>query len=206
MEFFDYLVRVYGYNEVILSNEIYYDGYSVSWIKKMLKKLCDEEKIIRFEKGVYYIPTDTPLGKSRLDPKKVIIKKYINDGNKIIGYFSGITFMNMLGLSAQMPNMMEIYTNNEPSKVREVPVGSQRVLLRRSRTAINSSNAATLSFLELMNFTDAGFYDAEKKKIIAAFIDKNGITRKSVSIYSPYFPDKAMRTLVESEVIYDVTR
>lgn len=206
MEFFDYLVRVYGYNEVILSNEIYYDGYSVSWIKKMLKKLCDEEKIIRFEKGVYYIPTDTPLGKSRLDPKKVIIKKYINDGNKIIGYFSGITFMNMLGLSAQMPNMMEIYTNNEPSRVREVPIGSQRVLLRRSRTAINSSNAATLSFLELMNFTDAGFYDAEKKKIIAAFIDKNGITRKSVSIYSPYFPDKAMRTLVESEVIYDVTR
>lgn len=206
MEFFDYLVRVYGYNEVILSNEIYYDGYSVSWIKKMLKKLCDEEKIIRFEKGVYYIPTDTPLGKSRLDPKKVIIKKYINDGNKIIGYFSGMTFMNMLGLSAQMPNMMEIYTNNEPSRVREVPIGSQRVLLRRSRTAINSSNAATLSFLELMNFTDAGFYDAEKKKIIAAFIDKNGITRKSVSIYSPYFPDKAMRTLVESEVIYDVTR
>ena len=206
MEFFDYLVRVYGYNEVILSNEIYYDGYSVSWIKKMLKKLCDEEKIIRFEKGVYYIPTDTPLGKSRLDPKKVIIKKYINDGNKIIGYFSGITFMNMLGLSAQMPNIMEIYTNNEPSRVREVPVGSQRVLLRRSRTAINSSNAATLSFLELMNFTDAGFYDAEKKKIVAAFIDKNGITRKSVSIYSPYFPDKAMRTLVESEVIYDVTR
>ncbi|MEE0796452.1 MAG: DUF6088 family protein [Anaerovoracaceae bacterium] len=206
MEFFDYLVRVYGYNEVILSNEIYYDGYSVSWIKKMLKKLCDEEKIIRFEKGVYYIPTDTPLGKSRLDPKKVIIKKYINDGNKIIGYFSGMTFMNMLGLSAQMPNMMEIYTNNEPSRVREVPVGSQRVLLRRSRTVINSSNAATLSFLELMNFTDAGFYDAEKKKIVAAFIDKNGITRKSVSIYSPYFPDKAMRTLVESEVIYDVTR
>ena len=206
MEFFDYLVRVYGYNEVILSNEIYYDGYSVSWIKKMLKKLCDEEKIIRFEKGVYYIPTDTPLGKSMLDPKKVIIKKYINDGNKIIGYFSGMTFMNMLGLSAQMPNMMEIYTNNEPSRVREVPIGSQRVLLRRSRTAINSSNAATLSFLELMNFTDAGFYDAEKKKIIAAFIDKNGITRKSVSIYSPYFPDKAMRTLVESEVIYDVTR
>lgn len=206
MEFFDYLVRVYGYNEVILSNEIHYNGYSVSWIKKMLKKLCDEEKIIRFEKGVYYIPTDTPLGKSRLDPKKVIIKKYINDGNKIIGYFSGITFMNMLGLSAQMPNMMEIYTNNEPSRVREVPVGSQRVLLRRSRTAINSSNAATLSFLELMNFTDAGFYDAEKKKIVAAFIDKNGITRKSVSIYSPYFPDKAMRTLVESEVIYDVTR
>lgn len=206
MEFFDYLVRTYGYNEVILSNEISFNGYSVPWIKKKLKKLCDEEKIVRFEKGVYYIPMDTPLGKSRLDPKKVIAKKYINDGSGTIGYFSGMTFMNMLGLSTQMPNTMEIYTNNESSRVREVPVGSQKVLLRRARTAINSSNAATMSFLELMNFTDAGFYDADKKIIVAAFIEKNRITRKSISEYSPYFPDKAMRTLVESEVIYDVTR
>lgn len=206
MEFYDYLLSSYGYDEPILSGEISYKSYSVPWIKKMLKKLCDEEKIIRFEKGIYYIPTDTPLGKSRLDPKKVIQKKYINDGKRTIGYFSGMTFLNMLGLSAQVPNRIEIYTNNEPSRVREVSVGSQKVLLRRARTGITDDNAATMSFLELMTYTDAGFFDLNKKKIVSAFIDKNGITRKSVSDYSPYFPDKAMRTLVESEVIYDVAR
>ena len=63
-----------------------------------------------------------------------------------------------------------------------------------------------MSFLELMNFTDATFYDDDKKKIIAEFIAKNGITRKSIAKYSPYFPDKAMRTLIESEVIYNVTQ
>lgn len=206
MGFFEYLVNTYGYNEVIMSNEISFNGYSVPWIKKALSRLCDEEKIIRFEKGIYYIPTDTLLGKSKLDPKKVIARKYINDGIEQIGYFAGITFMNMLGLSTQMPNTLEIYTNNEHSRVREVPVGNQKVLLRRSRANINSNNAATMSFLELMNFTDATFYDDDKKKIIAKFIEKNGITRKSISKYSPYFPDKAMRTLIESEVIYDVTQ
>ena len=207
MEFYDYLLSSYGYDEPILSGEISYKSYSVPWIKKKLKKLCDEEKIIRFEKGIYYIPTDTPLGKSRLDPKKVIQKKYINDGKRTIGYFSGMTFLNMLGLSAQVPNRIEIYTNNEPSRVREVSVGSQKVLLRRARTGITDDNAATMSFLELMTYTDAGFFDSKnKKKIVSAFIDKNRITRKSVSDYSPYFPDKAMRTLVESEVIYDVAR
>ena len=207
MEFYDYLLSSYGYDEPILSGEISYKSYSVPWIKKMLKKLCDEEKIIRFEKGIYYIPTDTPLGKSRLDPKKVIQKKYINDGKRTIGYFSGMTFLNMLGLSAQVPNRIEIYTNNEPSRVREVSVGSQKVLLRRARTGITDDNAATMSFLELMTYTEAGFFDSKnKKKIVSAFIDKNGITRKSVSDYSPYFPDKAMRTLVESEVIYYVAR
>ena len=43
MEFYDYLLSSYGYDEPILSGEISYKGYSVPWIKKMLKKLCDEE-------------------------------------------------------------------------------------------------------------------------------------------------------------------
>lgn len=205
MEFFDYLIKTYGYNEAIMLNEISFDGYSVPWIKKYLSKLCEEGKIIRFEKGIYYIPTDTLLGKSKLDPRKVVIKKYINDGDGEIGYYSGTTFINMIGLSSQMPNKLEIYTNNEAAKVREVSVGNLNVLLRRSRTEINSNNCAVMSFLELMNFTDASFYDDDKKKIVTKFIKENGITRNSISKYSPYFPDKTMRTLVESEVIYDVT-
>ena len=206
MEFFDCLLDTYGRNEAILSHEIAFQGYSAPWIKKALKNLCDEGKVVRFERGVYYIPEDTPLGRGRLDPRKVIAKKYICDGSGIIGYFSGLTFLNMLGLSSQMPNVLELYTYKEPSRVREVPVGSQRVLLRRARTAIDSDNAATLSFLELMNFTDAAFYDAGKKKTVAAYIEDNGITRSSIAKYAPCFPDRAMRTLVESGVVYDVAR
>lgn len=206
MEFFDCLLDTYGRNEAILSHEIAFQGYSAPWIKKALKNLCDEGKVVRFERDVYYIPEDTPLGRGRLDPRKVIAKKYICDGSGIIGYFSGLTFLNMLGLSSQMPNVLELYTNKEPSRVREVPVGSQRVLLRRARTAIDSDNAATLSFLELMNFTDAAFYDACKKKTVAAYIEDNGITRSSIAKYAPCFPDRAMRTLVESGVVYDVAR
>lgn len=206
MEFFDYLVDTYNYNEAIILSEISFKNYSRPWIAKAVHQLCNDGKLIRFEKGVYYIPTNTLIGKSKLDPKKVITKKYINDGQNIIGYYAGITFMNMLGLSTQMPNRLEIYTNNEPARIREVPVGNQTVILRRSRANIDSQNVATMSFLELMNFTNASFYDEEKRKIITNFIAEKGITRKTISEYSPYFPDKAMRTLVESEVIYNVAQ
>lgn len=204
MEFFDYLIDIYGYDEAIVSIEISYQNYSRPWIAKAVKKLCDEGKMNRFEKGIYYIPTETLLGKSKLDPKKVITKKYINDGTNAIGYYSGITFMNMLGLSTQMPNTLEIYTNNEPSRMREVPVGNQKVILRRSRATVNNDNVATMSFLELMNFTDGSFYDDEKRKIVTDFMLDKGITRKIIAECSPFFPDKAMRTLVESELIYNV--
>ena len=63
-----------------------------------------------------------------------------------------------------MPNLMKIYTNKEPSRVREIYVGNQKVLLRRARTLINSTNAAIVSFIEMMNFTEAGIYDADRKK------------------------------------------
>ena len=203
MEFYNYLVKKYGYNEVILSNELSFDGYSVPWIKKSVAKLCEEEKLIRFDKGVYYIPTNTILGKSKLDPRKVITKKYIGTENAL-GYFSGTTFMNMLGISTQMPNTMEVYTNNEQSKVREVLIGTLKVVLRRSRATINNENVATMSFLELMNFTDGIFYNDKKRQTVTNFIEFNNITISKISEYSPYFPDKAMRTMIESEVIYRV--
>lgn len=206
MSLFDYLVDEYGYNEPILISEISFNEYSLPWIKKEINKLCQEEKLVRFEKGLYYIPTKTILGMSKLDPRKVIMKKYIEDGNEQVGYFSGTTFLNMLGLSTQMPNVLEIYTNNENARVREVPVGSQKVVLRRARATINNDNAATMNFLELMNFIDAKYFDEEKKQIVIDYINQNNITRKSIAECSPYFPDKAMRTLIESEMIYSVAQ
>ena len=204
MLFFDYLFEKYGTNEPIMSNEISFEGYSKPWIYKQLNVLVEEGKLVRFEKGVYYIPTDTIFGKSLLNPRKVIEKKYIYDGNGIKGYYSGVTFQNQLRLSTQMSNVIEIYTNNEPSKVRDVFVGSQRVLLRRARTKITDSNVAVLTFLELMNDTTPAFLDAERKNIIRNYIITNGITRKEITEYAPVFPDKVMRNLIESEVIYSV--
>lgn len=202
MEFYNYLITQYGYNEAIIFKEIQFNEYSKPWLKKSMASLCKEERLIRYDKGIYYIPTETVLGKSKLDPRKLIMKKYIKQGDEAIGYFSGTTFMNMLGLSTQMPNVMEIYTNNEKATVRKISIGKQNVRLRRARTDINNENVQTMSFLELMNSTDASFYDDNRRQIVADFIEEKEITRKMIAKYSPYFPDKAMRTMIESEMIY----
>lgn len=204
VRFYDYLFEKFGANEPIMSNEISFEGYSKPWIYKQLNALVADGKLIRFEKGIYYIPTDTVFGKSLLNPRKVIEKKYISDSTGAVGYYSGVTFQNQLRISTQMSNVIEIYTNNEPSKVRDVFVGNQKVLLRRARTRITDANVAVLSFLELMNDTSPVFLDDERKEIIQNYISANGITRKKITEYAPVFPDKVMRNLIESEVIYSV--
>lgn len=204
MTFFEVLLQKYGTNEPILSSEIEYRNYSRPWILKQLNRLCEEGKIIRFEKGVYYIPTQTPFGPSLLSPQKVIERKYITPPEGTAGFYSGLTVQNRLRLTTQVPNVVEVYTNNETTRVREITVGKQKVMLRRSRTRVTDANAAVLCFLELMNDLDPAELDAEKKKILADFVKNRGITRSDIAAYAPFYPDKAMRTLVESEAIYSV--
>lgn len=206
MSLYQSLLEQYGYNEPIVSSEIEYKSYSRPWIYKEMNKLSDQGMVVRYEKGIYYIPTKTILGTSMLDPRKVIEKKYIKDGEDIIGYYSGATLLNQLDLSTQMPNTIELYTNNETSRLRNTTVGNQKVVLRRARTTINTSNAAVLCFLELMNSVPSSFFDEERKAKVCSFVQQNNISRGDIAQFVKDFPDKVFRTLVESEVIYSVAQ
>ncbi len=201
---YEMLVKQYGINEPIFFSELKYRDYSQIWLSKELSRLCAAEKLARFENGVYYIPIRTALGPGLLSPRKVIEKKYVQSGGETIGYYSGVTFLNQIGLSTQMPNVLEIYTNRESAKVRQVTVGWQKVILRKARTTITSKNAAVQSLFELMNSLPATFFNEERRRLTSKFIWENRITRDDIAEYAKAFPDKALRTLVESMVIYDV--
>ena len=168
--------------------------------------MCENGQLIRYEKGIYYIPMKTPFGNSILNPNKIINRKYIIENGLVKGFYSGQTALNLLGLSTQIPNSIEICTNNETSRLRTVTIGNQSVKLRKARTTITNDNIGTLHFLELMNGIPSGFFDKDKRAVIAKWIKDNNVTRQTISQYAPLFPDKVMRNLVESEVIYHVAQ
>lgn len=202
MDFYSYLSDTFGVNEPIFSADIKFEDYSKPWIAKQLSLLCESGRLVRFERGIYYIPVNTPFGKSVLNPNKVIERKYIMDKGVANGFYSGMTALNKLGLTTQMPNAVEICTNNETSKLRNIKVSNQNVVLRRSRVKITNDNLNVLNILDLMNNVPSGFFDNDRRAVIKQFINSNGITRNSLLEYAPDFPDKAFRNLVESEAIF----
>lgn len=206
MNLYDALLGQYGYNEPILTNEIKFNDYSRPWIYKELNRLCDNNQIKRFEKGICYIPKQTPFGASVLNPNKVVEKKYIKSDDEIFGYYSGHYLLNLLGISNQVPNVIEVYSNRESSKMRDVKVGTQNVRVRKSRINITKENVAVLTFLELMNVVAVNTLDLGKKKTIIDFIAEAHVSRQDITKYSPVYPDRAMRALIESEIIYHVAR
>lgn len=129
------------------------------------------------------------------------MKKYLSNYS---GYFSGLYFANRIGLSSQMPNVIEIYTNNEKSRIRKINVNNQSVILRRARVTITKDNYSVLAFLELMNSFPIDYFNYERKEKIKAFIKEYGIDRKQITAYAKFFPDLVMRNLIESEIIYDI--
>jgi len=201
---YDYLLETFRENEPIFLSDIHYDNYSDIWLKKELAKLCDNGQIIRYERGIYYIPVKTPFGNSILNPNRIIERKYLFEKGKRIGFYTGIMALQQAGLSTQMTNIPEIQTNNEKSKLRRVKIGNQEVILRRSRVTIDNDNIFVLQFLEMMNSTSLGYFDDDRKAVIKNWIRKCNISQAHVTKYAPFFPDKVMRNLIESGVIYYV--
>ncbi len=201
MDLYGKLVDDYGYGNPFYFEEILFNNYSISWKKKEINNLVKNKKIIRYERGLYYIPEKTIFGVSSLNTQKIIMKKYISNYS---GYFSGLYFANKIGLSSQMPNVIEIYTNNEKSRIRKISINNQSVILRRARTAITKDNYNVLAFLELMNSFPIDYFNYERKEKIKSFIKEHGINRSQISTYAKYFPDLVMRNLIESEIIYDI--
>ena len=94
-----------------------------SAVNQQLKKLCDEGKLQKYENDIYYLPKKSRLKTNvGVNADTVARYKYVSRGGKVDGFYSGNTFANQLGISTQVPNKVEIVSNNMAAKVREVPI------------------------------------------------------------------------------------
>ena len=205
MTFSEYLKEEYGENEPIYIKDIRFNGYSRPWIFKELKKLADSGEIKRFDVGIYYFPVKMFYGEGTLNARKVIERRFLTNGNDVYGYVAGASLMNQTGLSTQVPNLLELVSNNESTRVRDIDVGDQRVRAHRSRTTVTKDNYMTLQFLDLISSISPKAMDETERFMLSKYINAIGVKKQAVSQYSGFFPAKTMKNLVESGAAYELT-
>ena len=98
MSLYDQILAEYGTIEPIISSEIEYEIDSHPWPYKEISRLCESDRLVCYEKGIYYIPVQTPFGSSVLNTGKVIERKNVRNSTGIVGYYSGVAFLNKIGL------------------------------------------------------------------------------------------------------------
>ncbi len=197
---YEYLTENYQAAEPIFFSDISIEGITKSAINQQLKKLCDDKRLIKYENGVYYIPKKSRLKSSvSINADMVARYKYITRNGIVDGFYSGNTFANQLGISTQVPNKVEIVSNNMAAKVREVPIGKRTFIIRKPVVTVTGDNVYVLQLLDLLKNLDSYLdysYDVAKDKI-AVYIEAHNITKDDVDLYIRKFPVNVFRYYYE---------
>lgn len=84
-------------------------------IIKALNRMVNSGKIEKLSKGKYFKPEKTPFG--GLQPnQEQIVKDLINEDSKVVGYLTGYSIYNKLGLTTQVSNIIQIGKNQTRPK------------------------------------------------------------------------------------------
>ncbi|MCD7809282.1 MAG: hypothetical protein LUH02_08060 [Erysipelotrichaceae bacterium] len=71
--------------------EYFQDIIDIHTINVYLNRLVHDNKIVQYQKGIYYKPTMGLFGDKKLNVNKVIEKKYIKDSQGHKGYYAALT-------------------------------------------------------------------------------------------------------------------
>ena len=200
-----YLLETFGYNEPIFINELNIPDMSENAVRQAIKRLAASGFLQRFDTGIYYIPKPSKLlGTSYLDPLTVIMRKYVGNNTETFGYITGASFANQLGLTTQMPAIIEIVTNKEATKGRTVTIGGQLVRIKRPSLYITDENATILQFLDTISQADkySELAEAEMIERLRAYLLKCNLTKKQLSEVSPALTGATAKKLIEWGMIY----
>lgn len=77
--------KEFGYNKPILKEEIYdcMNDFSRQIIFQLIEEAIGNGTLIRYDTGIYYLPTKTEFGTSIILVNEIVNKKYVSDKNKV---------------------------------------------------------------------------------------------------------------------------
>ena len=165
-------------------------------LRHQIARLLKDKKILKYTNGTFYIPKKSLLGLSPvLSTESVAVSKYIKHRERIIGFYSGQTFANQIGISLQVPVVKEIITNESSAILRTVQFNKRSFQIRKPKVPINNDNYKVLQLLSLLEnydkYIDHEVTDADEK--IRDYARENGITRDDLYQYAGYYNSKALR-------------
>jgi len=117
-------------------------------IIKALNRMVNSGKIEKLSKGKYFKPEQTPFG--RLQPsKEQIVKDLLYDDSKVIGYLTGLSIYNKLGLTTQVSNIIQIGKNQTRPKFKRE---RYTILFVKQKNTITKRNIPLLQILDSIKY------------------------------------------------------
>jgi len=155
-------------------------------IIKALNRMVAAGKIAKLSKGKYYKPETTPFGTLQPDRSQVV-KDLLEENGKTVGYLTGYSIYNSLGLTTQLSNVIQIGKNVvRPAFNR----GQYTISFIKQNNIITKENIPLLQILDAIRYI---------QKIPDTTIGKSG---KRLSVILKNLSDTEKSTLVRLALKY----
>lgn len=170
-QLYEYIEKKYKYSEPFLLKELYegFPDVNQGTIRESVRRLLDQEKLIKSKNGVYGLPDPNRILKTAvLNSEDALNKKYIkSEDGSVIGYRSGFYIANALRLTTQTSSDLVIYSNEVSKKKRTIKVKNMRVIINQSRVRVTNKNYKLLQVLDLFvdfnKFSEYSLNDSKEK-------------------------------------------
>ena len=188
---YNYIKEHYMEAEPIFLSDLLRTNITELDLNQQLKKLCEKGLLQQYDEEVYFIPKKSKLNLT-VGPNADMVARYrfISKGDNVDGFYAGNTFANQLGISVQVPYVIEIVSNNI-SDDGEVLIGNRRFVVRKPVVPITKENVRVLQMLELLKnldaYTDCPYEEVREKFV--EYISIYGIRKSDVGLYINQYPE-----------------
>ena len=172
----DYIIKFYNEND---KKKVFNN------VKAILNRMNKEGILQTAYKGIYYIPKENIFGKMLLGNRQIIQYKYLmNKSGNIKGYITGAKLFNDAHLTTQVPNVIDIATN-ECKNFNKYENKNLNVILRKPKITINNENYKYLQLFDLIeNKDNIDIEVSNQDEIIYNFITDNNLNFEKIIKYA----------------------
>lgn len=115
-----------------------------------MARLEKADYVARIEKGIYCKKIKTAFGYYTPDRESLFCKQLLYDADDVIGYETGLSVLNRIGLVSQMPRRKYIATN---LYMKRIPADVQ-IEVRKPAVKVDSTNYHYLQMLDMIRDLD----------------------------------------------------
>lgn len=153
--------------------------------------------IDHFRKGAYYKHKTTVFGKTPMNPAQFITKQYIKKNDDIVGYETGASLFQKIGLTTQLPKYQYIATNAHRQKGKKIDE-KLKVVLQSPAMEVRKDNYLYLQVLDAVENKDHIVMDSEQPyTVLNHFIENNHLEfGKLVAIADAKYPKAVLRRII----------
>ncbi len=201
--FIEKLEQKMGRDRPIFLSDIFdlFKDYSQAYIYKLIKEGEKTGKLVKFERGIYYLPTKSYFGESLLSPNEVAFEKYVSNGDDNYGVLGGLSILNYFGVTTQVPQTITIVTNKEATRGRKVYIGNMPYIVKKSRMEISKTNQAAYTVAQLFyELKDDESLSNFSLDLLQEYIKKNNVKKEDLIDVAINFPCSVLKRMRSSGV------